>query len=41
MKAALNQLMDNAVDGDFLFVHFSGHGTQVPHYDGDEEDGTA
>ena len=32
-------LVDGAKEGDSLFVHFSGHGSQLPDDDGDEEDG--
>lgn len=39
IKAHLKQLVEQAQDGDVLFFHFSGHGTQIPSQDGDEADG--
>eukprot|EP00760_Papus_ankaliazontas_P002519 PhM_4_TR11060/c0_g1_i1/m.90721 len=36
---AMRWLIDGAVDGDALFMHYSGHGTSVPDRDGDEDDG--
>ncbi|MGD0466512.1 MAG: caspase family protein [Gammaproteobacteria bacterium] len=35
----LRNLVDNAQSGDTLMFHYSGHGSQVDDYDGDEEDG--
>ncbi|KAF5836279.1 caspase domain-containing protein [Dunaliella salina] len=39
IKAHLKNMVDAAEDGDVLFVHFSGHGTQIPTDDPDEPDG--
>eukprot|EP00050_Salpingoeca_kvevrii_P011665 m.17049 g.17049 ORF g.17049 m.17049 type:complete len:373 (-) comp3563_c0_seq1:140-1258(-) len=39
MKAAIRSAIAASVPGDVVFFHFSGHGTQIPHYDGEEEDG--
>lgn len=36
---ALKDLANQAVSGDFVFIHFSGHGTQQPDQNGDESDG--
>ena len=30
-------MVSAAQDGDVLFLHFSGHGTQIPSADGDEK----
>ena len=30
IRAALNELVDGSKPGDILFIHYSGHGTQVP-----------
>lgn len=38
IKAALKQLVKASEPGDALFFHFSGHGTQIPSRDGEEED---
>lgn len=35
----LNELVKDAVSGDFLFFHYSGHGLQIPDDNGDEADG--
>ncbi len=35
----LKNLVDNAQPGDTLMFHYSGHGSQVEDYEGDEEDG--
>jgi len=35
----LNDLVNNAQPGDTLIFHYSGHGSQVPDLEGDEEDG--
>jgi hypothetical protein len=35
----LDWLIEGARDGDKLLFHYSGHGSQVPDHDGDEEDG--
>lgn len=39
METAFRWLVADAQDGDYLFVHYSGHGGQVKDTDGDEEDG--
>merc|ERR1712007_260014 len=39
MVAALDWLMKDAMDGDVLFFHYSGHGAQYPDETGEEEDG--
>jgi len=39
MMAALEWLMQNAIEGDVLFFHYSGHGSQFPDETGEEEDG--
>ncbi len=36
---AFKQLIDGAKSNDHLFFHYSGHGTQVPDQNGDEDDG--
>ena len=36
--AALNELRDKVVEGDVVYIHFSGHGQQVTDLDGDEPD---
>ncbi|GMI85163.1 metacaspase 2d, metacaspase 4 [Hibiscus trionum] len=36
IRIALNDLVGSAEPGDFLFVHFSGHGTRLPAEDDDE-----
>ncbi|KAI8907275.1 Metacaspase-1 [Gorgonomyces haynaldii] len=36
---AMNWLVHGAQAGDSLYFHFSGHGSEVPDNDGDEEDG--
>jgi len=36
---SIKWLVGDAVSGDSLFFHFSGHGSQVPDKDNDEEDG--
>lgn len=38
IESALHVLVDNAENGDFLFFHFSGHGSQVQDTSGDEID---
>src|SRR5262245_59737575 len=38
IDAALSTLVSNASPGDVLYFHFSGHGSNVPDQDGDEED---
>jgi len=35
----LSYAIDNAIAGDTIYVHYSGHGTYVPDKDMDEEDG--
>ncbi|XP_051128831.1 metacaspase-4-like isoform X2 [Andrographis paniculata] len=35
---ALDDLVDSAKPGDFLFVHYSGHGTRLPPESGEEDD---
>ncbi|MEO9895792.1 MAG: caspase family protein [Paracoccaceae bacterium] len=37
--SALDALVDDANDGDFVYVHMSGHGTQQADRNGDETDG--
>ncbi|PNW85402.1 hypothetical protein CHLRE_03g184700v5 [Chlamydomonas reinhardtii] len=39
IKAKITEMVSAAQDGDVLFLHFSGHGTQIPSADGDEKDG--
>mmetsp|Transcript_130655 Transcript_130655/g.418992 ORF Transcript_130655/g.418992 Transcript_130655/m.418992 type:complete len:1218 (+) Transcript_130655:92-3745(+) len=39
LTAAMKWLVSGAQDGDHLFLHYSGHGTQVADTDGDELDG--
>eukprot|EP00798_Chlamydomonas_sp_ICE-L_P029616 gene29616-2534_t len=39
IKAELAKMVSGAVDGDILFFHFSGHGTQIPSNNDDEDDG--
>ncbi|CEM28179.1 unnamed protein product [Vitrella brassicaformis CCMP3155] len=39
LLAALDWLVEGARSGDVLVLTFSGHGTQVPDYSGDEDDG--
>eukprot|EP00798_Chlamydomonas_sp_ICE-L_P019940 gene19940-26648_t len=39
IKAELVKMVSGAADGDILFFHFSGHGTQIPSDNDDEEDG--
>ncbi|KAL7422080.1 Ca(2+)-dependent cysteine protease [Cryptotrichosporon argae] len=39
MLRAMQWLVDGAEQDDALFFHYSGHGTQVPDEDGDEQDG--
>mmetsp|Transcript_125164 Transcript_125164/g.227676 ORF Transcript_125164/g.227676 Transcript_125164/m.227676 type:complete len:1266 (-) Transcript_125164:175-3972(-) len=39
MQAALNWLVNGAKEGDHLFFHYSGHGTQKQDTSGDEMDG--
>ncbi|XP_073149525.1 metacaspase-4 [Henckelia pumila] len=38
VRAALNELVNSAQPGDFLFVHYSGHGTRLPAETGEEDD---
>ncbi|XP_057765222.1 metacaspase-4 [Salvia miltiorrhiza] len=38
IRAALSDLVDSARPGDFLFVHYSGHGTRLPAETGEEDD---
>ncbi|KAG6418928.1 hypothetical protein SASPL_121135 [Salvia splendens] len=38
IRAALSDLVDSASPGDFLFVHYSGHGTRLPAETGEEDD---
>ncbi|KAL2644690.1 hypothetical protein R1flu_012277 [Riccia fluitans] len=38
IKKVLARLIDEVQPGDVLFLHYSGHGTQVPAESGDEED---
>ncbi|GBG31912.1 Rho GTPase-activating protein 1 [Hondaea fermentalgiana] len=39
IRMGLRWLLEGAEAGDCLFLHYSGHGSQVPDEDGDEEDG--
>jgi len=39
MQAALKQFVQKSVNGDHLFIQYSGHGTSVKDMDGDEADG--
>mmetsp|Transcript_130658 Transcript_130658/g.419016 ORF Transcript_130658/g.419016 Transcript_130658/m.419016 type:complete len:1139 (+) Transcript_130658:92-3508(+) len=39
LTAAMKWLVNGAQEGDHLFLHYSGHGTQVEDTDGDELDG--
>lgn len=38
IRAALHDLVDSARPGDFLFVHYSGHGTRLPAETGEDDD---
>ncbi|KAG6392455.1 hypothetical protein SASPL_146674 [Salvia splendens] len=38
IRAALSDLVDSARPGDFLFVHYSGHGTRLPAETGEQDD---
>ncbi|GAA0138828.1 hypothetical protein LIER_00498 [Lithospermum erythrorhizon] len=38
IRTALGRLVRSAEPGDFLFVHYSGHGTRLPAETGDEDD---
>ncbi|GER52789.1 metacaspase [Striga asiatica] len=38
IRAALADLVDSARRGDFLFVHYSGHGTRLPAETGEDDD---
>ncbi|KAE8677247.1 Metacaspase-4 [Hibiscus syriacus] len=38
IRRALNELVSSAEPGDFLFVHYSGHGTRLPAETGDDDD---
>lgn len=39
IKQAFENLISQAQQGDFLYIHFSGHGQQITDLDGDETDG--
>jgi hypothetical protein len=39
IRSEIRTLMNEAADGDYLAIHFSGHGSYVPDQDGDEPDG--
>lgn len=39
LRTEIRRLMTDAADGDYLALHFSGHGSYVPDKDGDEPDG--
>ena len=39
MKAEIEKLVEGAKPGDVLYLHFSGHGSNVPDKNGDEADG--
>ncbi|PSS14286.1 Metacaspase-4 subunit p10 like [Actinidia chinensis var. chinensis] len=38
IRKALSDLLRSAEDGDFLFVHYSGHGTRLPAETGEDDD---
>ncbi|KAJ8761154.1 hypothetical protein K2173_001210 [Erythroxylum novogranatense] len=38
IRRALTQLVESGEPGDFLFVHYSGHGTRLPAETGDDDD---
>ncbi|KAE8706589.1 Metacaspase-4 [Hibiscus syriacus] len=38
IRRALTELVSSAEPGDFLFVHYSGHGTRLPAETGDDDD---
>ncbi|XP_073280658.1 metacaspase-4 [Primulina huaijiensis] len=38
VRAALHNLVNSAQPGDFLFVHYSGHGTRLPAETGEDDD---
>ncbi|XP_073303030.1 metacaspase-4-like [Primulina huaijiensis] len=38
IRAALDDLVNSAQPGDFLFVHYSGHGTRLPAETGEDDD---
>lgn len=38
IRRALSDLIKSARPGDFLFVHYSGHGTRLPAETGEEDD---
>uniref|UniRef100_A0A2P2JSE0 Metacaspase 8 n=1 Tax=Rhizophora mucronata TaxID=61149 RepID=A0A2P2JSE0_RHIMU len=38
IKRALTHLVQSAEAGDFLFVHYSGHGTRLPAESGEDDD---
>ncbi|PWA63031.1 Peptidase C14, caspase catalytic [Artemisia annua] len=38
IRDALSELIKSAEDGDFLFVHYSGHGTRLPAETGEDDD---
>jgi hypothetical protein len=38
VRKALNDLVLSSEPGDFLFVHYSGHGTRLPAETGEEDD---
>lgn len=39
IKAEFEKLISNSAAGDYVYIHFSGHGQQITDLDGDEEDG--
>lgn len=39
IRQAMNTLIDKALLGDVIYIHFSGHGQQITDIHGDEEDG--
>ena len=41
MESAIAELIGRARPGDALVLHYSGHGTRLPDFDGDEADGDA
>lgn len=38
IRSALSDLIKSAESGDFLFVHYSGHGTRLPAETGEDDD---
>lgn len=38
IRKALSKIIDGATSGDYLFMHYSGHGTRVPPESGSADD---